>query len=590
MSAEPASDIASLEREREKLLKEFKSPVSVPELTVPKEMGKSPALRSLRDHHPAEGKSPTVPTLPEVRASGEATLDAASLEQEREKLLKEFKSPALAVPELTVPQEKGKSPAPGGLGDHHPGEGESLTIPALPEVQASAEPMPGTASLEREEFVKEFKSPMVPPAEIIKPPALSSLEDHHPAEEEAPTVPMLPEVHASAEPTPDAASLQQVREELLKEFESAMFLAPEELGNSPTPSSMEDHHPGEEEPATTLKTGYDPLQRSVDVRESAPHADLNEAAKPLYDAELSSDLALQKLRAVSEHRLSEAPDAFSPVTGPEEGSIAERETRRIESAVFHPEPASPKVGRKLDVVTVVLGVVVLACAVLLSVLVGLRLSGRNPVAEFAHKAKSASGTALKTPDQNTSPANASPPPTGATGNATSDSLPAAGTSPMSGSNVGAPAAPSEGRAAAASPPAGTHPIRENRKEALPTVPSAPVEKQSAKGTEAQRSSPVWPARTIRLSADAAESSLLHRVEPDYPEEARRREIQGPVVLDLHIGKDGTVQDVGLVSGQAALVGAATSAVRQWRFKPHLVDGSAVDTQTRITLSFTLPPR
>ena len=79
-----------------------------------------------------------------------------------------------------------------------------------------------------------------------------------------------------------------------------------------------------------------------------------------------------------------------------------------------------------------------------------------------------------------------------------------------------------------------------------------------------------PSPAFPLSADAAESSLLHQVEPDCPQEARRQGIQGSVVLDVHIGKDGAVQDVGLVSGQAVLADAATSAVKQWRFKPRAV--------------------
>ena len=90
-----------------------------------------------------------------------------------------------------------------------------------------------------------------------------------------------------------------------------------------------------------------------------------------------------------------------------------------------------------------------------------------------------------------------------------------------------------------------------------------------------------------LSQDVAESNLLHRVEPDYPDDALARGIQGSVVLDLYIRKDGTVQSVGLVSGPAPLVGAATSAVRQWQFKPFVVNGKPVAAETRIALGFTL---
>ena len=98
---------------------------------------------------------------------------------------------------------------------------------------------------------------------------------------------------------------------------------------------------------------------------------------------------------------------------------------------------------------------------------------------------------------------------------------------------------------------------------------------------------VTPERVVALSPAAAESSLIHRVEPEYPEEARNRHVQGAVVLDIHIGQDGTVEDAKLVSGEPLLVDAAMAAVKQWRFQPRLVDGTPAEMQTRITLNFRL---
>jgi TonB family protein len=95
-------------------------------------------------------------------------------------------------------------------------------------------------------------------------------------------------------------------------------------------------------------------------------------------------------------------------------------------------------------------------------------------------------------------------------------------------------------------------------------------------------------QVVELPPGVAESNLLYRVEPEYPEEARQQGIQGAVVLELHIGTDGTVEDVQLVSGPAQLAQAATAAVRQWRFKPRRQNGQAVRMQTRITLNFRLP--
>lgn len=85
-----------------------------------------------------------------------------------------------------------------------------------------------------------------------------------------------------------------------------------------------------------------------------------------------------------------------------------------------------------------------------------------------------------------------------------------------------------------------------------------------------------------------DSSLLYRVEPEYPEAAREQNIQGAVVLEVHIGADGAVQEVRVASGPPLLAQAASDAVKQWKFKPRLVNGSPVEMQTSVTLNFRLP--
>jgi TonB family protein len=93
---------------------------------------------------------------------------------------------------------------------------------------------------------------------------------------------------------------------------------------------------------------------------------------------------------------------------------------------------------------------------------------------------------------------------------------------------------------------------------------------------------------IPPTAEQAEDSLLHRVEPDYPEEARQQQIQGPVVLDVRAGRDGAIEEVKLISGQRLLADAAIAAVKQWRFRPRMVQGQPVEMETKITLNFKLP--
>jgi TonB family protein len=90
------------------------------------------------------------------------------------------------------------------------------------------------------------------------------------------------------------------------------------------------------------------------------------------------------------------------------------------------------------------------------------------------------------------------------------------------------------------------------------------------------------------SSDRAERSLIHRVEPQYPAEAKALHIQGPVVLDIQVMGDGAVGKVAVVSGDPLLTQSAIDAVKQWRYQPESVNGQAIESQTRITVKFTLP--
>ena len=104
----------------------------------------------------------------------------------------------------------------------------------------------------------------------------------------------------------------------------------------------------------------------------------------------------------------------------------------------------------------------------------------------------------------------------------------------------------------------------------------------------QRASSAEPEKLVEFSPAAAEDGLLHRVEPEYPEDARQQKIQGTVVLELEIGQDGAVEEAHVVSGPPQLAKASTDAVKQWRFKPRLVNGRPEPMQTRVTLNFKLP--
>jgi protein TonB len=97
----------------------------------------------------------------------------------------------------------------------------------------------------------------------------------------------------------------------------------------------------------------------------------------------------------------------------------------------------------------------------------------------------------------------------------------------------------------------------------------------------------WKA-PVRLAPVVAETFLTHRVEPNYPDEARHRHIQGPVVLGALVDEDGSVQQLKVISGDSQLASAAIDAVRRWKFKPYQSQGHRLQFETEITVNFALP--
>jgi TonB family protein len=225
-------------------------------------------------------------------------------------------------------------------------------------------------------------------------------------------------------------------------------------------------------------------------------------------------------------------------------------------------------GRGFDVLTGALGFAVLICALMLGMMVRQRLaSGLGSVHEHASKATSAGPGSNGEVRRSSNAANDS----GALSSSTST-----GNAQNQGSHDSSPH-PGELR------------VYENGREVfhMPAAGGATESHRAADGL-VQPASEVEAADTMELSPAAGQTGLLHRVEPDYPEEARRRGIQGAVVLEIHINPDGSVQDLDIISGPMLLAQAATDAVRQWKFKPHAVNGRPAEMQTVVTLNFRLP--
>jgi protein TonB len=92
---------------------------------------------------------------------------------------------------------------------------------------------------------------------------------------------------------------------------------------------------------------------------------------------------------------------------------------------------------------------------------------------------------------------------------------------------------------------------------------------------------------VRVSSGVSQGLRIKFQQPNYPPLARQARIQGTVVLHAVIGKDGAIENLTLVSGHPMLAPAAIEAVKQWRYKPYLLNGEPVEVDTEIQVNFTL---
>ena len=92
---------------------------------------------------------------------------------------------------------------------------------------------------------------------------------------------------------------------------------------------------------------------------------------------------------------------------------------------------------------------------------------------------------------------------------------------------------------------------------------------------------------LRISSGVAEGNVIHRVDPLYPSIARSAHIQGDVVLQALISKQGTIENLRAISGHAILQQAAIDAVKQWKYKPWILNTEAVEVETTIIVHFRI---
>ena len=98
----------------------------------------------------------------------------------------------------------------------------------------------------------------------------------------------------------------------------------------------------------------------------------------------------------------------------------------------------------------------------------------------------------------------------------------------------------------------------------------------------------WSTTSARIKLAGDTAQVVERpVEPNYPPLARQMKVQGAVILQALISRDGKIQELQIVSGPDILAAAAREAVKQWHFRPFYQNGRPVESQARVTVNFTI---
>jgi periplasmic protein TonB len=104
---------------------------------------------------------------------------------------------------------------------------------------------------------------------------------------------------------------------------------------------------------------------------------------------------------------------------------------------------------------------------------------------------------------------------------------------------------------------------------------------------ARSNMPIAAPDRVRVSSGVASGNLINKVQPQYPPIARTNRIAGTVVLHALISKAGSIENLQVVSGHPMLTQSALEAVRQWKYKPYLLNGEPVEVETTIQVNFNL---
>jgi TonB family protein len=241
-----------------------------------------------------------------------------------------------------------------------------------------------------------------------------------------------------------------------------------------------------------------------------------------------------------------------------------------------PLPAS----RSYEAWTLVLGALAILATISVSFLIGSRIGWLRPT-----RIASASHISQPMPVDS---APAEPIESAAKSAATKSAAPKSTTAPSAQS----PAAPTadelvvyeKGKVVFRMKPASTKPDSAERRQPMPDG----AKQDSDAIVEASSVTKVAASQSVWLSPEQAESLLIGRVEPEYPSQALAAHRSGDVVLEVQVAEDGSVSNIRTLSGDPLLAGAASEAVRTWRYQPYRQHDHPAQFQTDVTLSFSLP--
>ena len=120
-----------------------------------------------------------------------------------------------------------------------------------------------------------------------------------------------------------------------------------------------------------------------------------------------------------------------------------------------------------------------------------------------------------------------------------------------------------------------------------SAPNAPDLKRAPSAGAATARNESQPVQRLSIDPDVARALLVSEPPLSYPPLARQAHVQGAVVLEAEISRDGVVESLKAVSGHPLLLPAAIEAVKQWRYKPYVLNGRAIPVNTRVIVNFTL---